>query len=114
MNRKAFTLVEILITILIIGILSVIAVPNYLTARSLSQGRTCIANLHAIESAKEQWAMEQKKGGTDVPTTDDLVGQAVGDGYIKSFPTCPAGGTYNVQNVQTRPTCSIGSPHILQ
>lgn len=105
MKNRAFTLVEIMITVLIIGVLVGIALPNFMSARSRSQAKTCIANLRSIEGAKEQWAMEKKRGATDVPVTTDLVGTTT-DGYIKSFPTCPSGGSYSPENMITRPTCS--------
>jgi competence protein ComGC len=95
-----------MIVIMIIGIVSLIAVPNFLSARANSQKNSCIANLHLIEAAKEQWAMDKKKAPTDTPSTDDLIG-SVTDGYIKYFPTCSAGGTYTIGNCITRPKCSV-------
>ena len=108
---RGFTLVEIMIVIMIIGIVSLIAVPNFLSARFNSQKNSCIANLHLIEAAKEQWAMDKKKGTTDTPTTSDLIGSAT-DGYVKHWPTCPGGGTYAIGNMVTRPTCTV-SLHVL-
>jgi prepilin-type N-terminal cleavage/methylation domain-containing protein len=104
--RRGFTLVEVMIVILILGIVSVIAVPNFLSARTSSQKNSCIANLHTIEAAKEQWAMDQSKAVTATPTQEDLVGTVTG-GYIKYFPTCPAGGTYTIGNMTSRPTCTV-------
>jgi competence protein ComGC len=100
-----------MIVIMIIGILSLIAVPNFLSARSNSQKNSCNANLHLIEAAKEQWAMDKKKGTTDTPTSTDLIG-TVTDGYIKHYPSCSAGGTYTIGNMVTRPTCTIAG-HVL-
>lgn len=100
-----------MIVIMIIGIVSLIAVPNFLSARANSQKNSCIANLHLIESAKEQWAMDKKKGTTDTPSTTDLIG-SVTDGYIKHFPTCPGGGDYTIGNMVTRPRCGI-TGHVL-
>jgi prepilin-type N-terminal cleavage/methylation domain-containing protein len=111
MKKRGFTLVEIMIVIMIIGVLSVIAVPNFLTARTNSQKNSCIANLHTIEAAKEQWAMDNKKGPSDVPTSAELVGTAT-DGYIKYYPSCPGGGTYVINNMITRPTCNRAG-HVL-
>ena len=109
-GRKGFTLVEIMIVVLIIGILLAIAVPNFIKARETSRTKSCIANLKQIDAAKEQWAMENKKTTTDTPAMTDLVGSA---NYLKNTPSCPSGGTYTVNAVSTDPTCSIGTPHIL-
>ena len=109
-KTKGFTLVEIMIVVLIIGILLAIAVPNFIKARESSRGKTCVANLKQIESAKEQWAMENKKGATDTPAQSDLEGAS---NYIKKWPTCPSGGTYTINDVATSPTCSTGGSHSL-
>ena len=109
-GRRGFTLVEIMIVVLIIGILLAIAVPNFLKARESSRSKACIANLKAIQSAKEQWAMDNKKGNTDTMAMTDLVGATA---YIRKTPSCPSNGTYTLGDVQTDPTCSIGGTHTL-
>jgi prepilin-type N-terminal cleavage/methylation domain-containing protein len=104
-RNRAFTLVEIMIVVLIIGVLMSIAVPNFITARSNSQKNSCAANLKQIEGAKEQWAMVAKKGATDTPVSGDLLGSPTA-GFLKSWPTCPTGGTYTIGDMSTRPVCS--------
>ncbi|MEO0249499.1 MAG: prepilin-type N-terminal cleavage/methylation domain-containing protein, partial [candidate division WOR-3 bacterium] len=66
-SQKGFTLVEIMIVVLIIGILLAIAVPNFIRARESSRAKSCVANLKQIESAKEQWAMDTKAAPTATP-----------------------------------------------
>jgi prepilin-type N-terminal cleavage/methylation domain-containing protein len=102
--HKGFTLVEIMIVVLIIGILLAIAVPNFIRARETSRAKSCVANLKQIEAAKEQWAMDTKASPTDTPPESQLYGV---DKYIKTTPACPANGTYTIGNMATRPTCSI-------
>jgi general secretion pathway protein G len=103
-SRKAgFTLVEIMIVVAIIALLAAIAIPNFLKARQVSSRGACLANLRQIEGAKSSWALEQRKTLTDIPSTSDLFGPTL---YIRQKPDCPAGGTYSLQAVDTKPTCS--------
>ncbi len=117
-RRSAFTLVEIMIVVLIIGILLAIAVPNFVRARESARSKACIDNLKQIDSAKEQYAMDSKIAtGTAISDFTNLVGAT---NYIKSTPVCPSNGTYTVNPVGTSPACSIGAntgatyaPHVL-
>ena len=116
--RRAFTLVEIMIVVLIIGILVAIAVPNFVRARESARARACVANLKQIDSAKEQYAMDYKLAqGSTMPALSVLCGAGTTT-YIKGgTPTCASSGTYTVGNLGTDPTCSIGTgaavPHVL-
>lgn len=102
--RAGFTLVEIMIVVAIIGLLAAVAVPNLLKARKGAQKQACINNLKTIEGAKNIWALEMKKGDTDVPSDADLFGP---DRTISTKPKCPSSGTYNLGAVNERPSCSI-------
>ncbi len=108
-RKSGFTLVEIMIVVAIIGLLAAIAIPNFVKARAASQKNACIANLKQIDGAKATWALENKKGNTDTPATTALYGS---DKYIRTEPKCPGGGTYTLNNVMTRPACSL-TDHVL-
>jgi len=92
-NRKGFTLVEMMIVVLIIGILVAIALPNFLRARENARYRACVANMKQIQAAIEQWAMMTKAKETD---TVESIDQLVTDGYLRSTPVCPGGGAYSI------------------
>ena len=110
-RRSAFTLVEIMIVVAIIGLLAAIAIPNFVKARNASQRAACVANLRSIDGVKATWALEARKSNTDVPQDADLFGGP--NAYIREKPSCPAGGTYDIRSVGEKPTCSIPE-HTLQ
>ena len=58
-----FTLVEIMVTVAIIGLLAAMAIPGFARARENSQLNAIISNIRIIEGAKDGWALENKKGG---------------------------------------------------
>ncbi len=87
-----------------IGMMAAIAIPNFVKARTTAQMNACISNLRQIDAAKQEWALQNKKAVTDVPTAQDL------DAYLpKGFRSlkCPAGGTYTINAVGEQPICSI-------
>ena len=66
--KAAFTLVEIMIVVAIIGLLAAVAIPHLVKARKDAQKAACINNLKTIQGAKEVWALEMKKTDADTPT----------------------------------------------
>ena len=101
MRRKAFTLVEIMIVVLIIGILLAIAVPSFLTSRSTTQEIACDGNQDTLKDASDVWMLDYGKDATDVPTMADLVPT-----YIKIAPICPTNGTYTLADGFSPVVCS--------
>jgi myosin heavy subunit len=61
----------------------------------------CVNNLRQIDGAKQQWALENKKSPGAFMTPQDLTP------YLRTMPTCPAGGVYTLNLVSTPPVCSV-------
>ncbi|MGD0260989.1 MAG: type II secretion system protein [Verrucomicrobiota bacterium] len=103
-RKSGFTLVEIMVVVAIIGLMAILAVPNFVRANSVSQKNACINNLFQIQSAIHQWALETKSpSGTPVQFTDISV-------YLRNTVVCPAGGTnfgnsYTITDTATQPVC---------
>jgi len=55
--KKAFTLIEILIVVAIIGLLAAIGVPSFLNARKNSEDNMKAVNVSAVNAAKDQWSI---------------------------------------------------------
>src|SRR5580698_9815510 len=107
-RRPGFTLVEIMVTVALIGLLAAIALPSMVSARARSQANACINNLRIIENASDEFAIDTgKTTGARVRLPRDLTA------YIKlnvngKIPACPAGGVYSDRIIGQLPTCSLG------
>src|SRR6186713_2287716 len=71
-NRGGFTLVEIMIVVAIIALLASIAVPNFLRARKRSQATRILEDLRMIDSALDQYAIENNKSGGNPANWNDI------------------------------------------
>ena len=71
-RQGGFTLVEIMIVVAIIALLAAIAVPNFLRSRKRSQATQVLEDLRQIDSAVDQWAIENNKAGGSAVTWADV------------------------------------------
>lgn len=104
-NQKGFTLTEIMIVLLIIGMIAAIAVPSFVQSRQTARRNVCINNLRLISAAKEQAALENGYGETFIPTQAQILP------YIKgnTMPLCPGNGGYTMNAISSAPTCSLSN-----
>jgi len=113
MRKRGFTLIELAIVVLVIGILIGIAVPQFIRSRSHSQMKSCLSSLRKIEEGKELWAIAEHKGADAECDMSDIV-----PNYVKRLPECPSGGSYEPNALDEQPTCTKGTdptfPHRLQ
>jgi type II secretory pathway pseudopilin PulG len=103
--------VEIMIVVAIIALLAAIAVPGFLRARKRSQASRVVNDLRLIDSAVDQYAIENNKAtGASVGTADwgaymkknsqlyntasDLFGNTYGAQTVDTLPKVPA-NTWN-------------------
>lgn len=87
-NKKGFTLVEIMIVVVIIGLLAAMAIPAFQKVRTNSQKGAITNNLRQLASAADQYFLET---GQTTVATSTLVGKT---GYVKTFATV-CGESYN-------------------
>jgi prepilin-type N-terminal cleavage/methylation domain-containing protein len=107
-NRSGFTLVEIMIVVAIIALLASMAVPSFMRARKRAQATSTLESLRIIEGAKEQYAIENSKGGTLVPAYSDLAvyvkrGSRLYNDLLAGRATDALGGAIAINSVDTPP-----------
>jgi prepilin-type N-terminal cleavage/methylation domain-containing protein len=101
MSRRAFTIVELMIVVIVLAVLSAMAIPAYVTSRTHSQGAACEENRRAFDQAKLLWMMDNGKVEGDDVFFRDLLPD-----YIEAPPICPLKGTYELNGLEGETTCS--------
>lgn len=103
-KEEGFTLVELMVVVLIIGILVAIAIPVFNSAKANAQKKSCFANQRTLEGAAQTYAASND--GT-IPSVANLVPT-----YIKVLPACPGGGqAYSLNASGTVADCAGTANH---
>jgi type IV pilus assembly protein PilA len=97
----AFTLVEIMIVVVIIGLLAAIAIPAFQRIRAKSQDTAVMGNARQLSGAVDQYFMET---GRTTVAQSVIIGPA---GYVKGFQTV-ANETYPSHFTQGQPITVTG------
>ncbi|MCA0362014.1 MAG: type II secretion system GspH family protein [Armatimonadetes bacterium] len=97
--RRGYTLLEVMMVVLMMGLLMSIIAPNLVKRRSDSRLTTVRANLETLQDAKVRWAVETNASPTAVPTSANLVPD-----YLREWPAGPIPGTYSAGAVNALPS----------
>ncbi len=102
-NISGFTLIEILIVVVILGILGAVVVPNILSRPDTARVQAAQTDLRAISQTLEIYRLDNFQYPSSEQGLESLVEKPSGfpepnnwnpEGYIKKLPTDPWGSPY--------------------
>jgi len=94
LKRKGFTLIEVLIVVIILGILATIAIPQFSQMVKRARLAEAWTNLAAIRTAQSVYHLENSAYAATVAALTDLVIQNNGTNFTYAI-VAGAGATYN-------------------
>ena len=113
LNQKGFTLVEIMIVVAIIALLAAIAVPGFMRARKRSQASRILNDLRIIDSALDQYAIENNKKTNDPVSVADWTSYVKKGSPLYNTGNSIFGTPYGPQTVDQLPQVSSSDYNVL-
>ncbi|MEP3655609.1 MAG: type II secretion system major pseudopilin GspG [Litorimonas sp.] len=104
-NEDGFTLVEVMVTLVIIGLLTTFVVLNVLPAQGKAQVQKVRGDITAIETALEMYKLDN----FNYPTEQEGLEALVASGIIKKMSLDPWGNPYEYRNPGERAQIDIYS-----
>lgn len=95
MSKKGFTLVELMIVIVIMGILVAVAIPVYGAVTKNAEAKTCKSNMSNIKSMASTWQMTGGADGGQISLAEGSTIDLAGNQSFKNqfeggvLPKCP-------------------------
>ena len=88
-DEQGFTLIELMVVVIIIGILVAIAVPLYGGVQARARDNACAANVRTLNGAVAMYHAEEGSFPEDMT-------ELAGSGFLQDDPECPNDGEYEI------------------
>ncbi|AXF77718.1 type II secretion system major pseudopilin GspG [Erwinia tracheiphila] len=106
-GQKGFTLLEVMVVIVIIGLMAMLVIPNIMGSKAKADQQKAKADISMLESSLEMYHLDNNRYPTTEQGLQALVKKPVDDplpahydngGYIKHLPKDPWGHDYQLLN----------------
>ncbi|MBZ0059558.1 MULTISPECIES: type II secretion system major pseudopilin GspG [unclassified Leclercia] len=118
-QQRGFTLLEIMVVIVILGILASIVVPNLMGNKKQADRQKAVTDIVALENALDMYSLDNSRYPTTEQGLDALIskpdaepvpGNYRQDGYIKRLPADPWQNAYQLVSPGEHGSVDVFSP----
>ncbi|WP_051857364.1 MULTISPECIES: type II secretion system major pseudopilin GspG [Trabulsiella] len=102
-HQRGFTLLELMVVIVILGVLASLVVPNLMGNKARADKQKAVSDIVALEGALDMYKLDNHRYPTTeqglsalvtIPTSSPIPANYNPEGYIKRLPTDPWGNEY--------------------
>lgn len=106
-KERGFTLLEVMVVIVILGLLASMTIPSLMSNKNRADQQKALSDINALENALDMYRLDNGYYPTEVqgiaalvtkPTESPLPRIYPSDGYIRRLPIDPWGSFYQMNN----------------
>jgi type II secretion system protein G len=103
--KKGFTLVELLMVVVILGLIAAIVIPRIASTKSDAETKTCQSNQANLNASLQRYKFDNGAYPAAADYATLAADAAFVGPYVDEAPACPGGGTMSYDNTTGIVSC---------